>query len=98
MDKNPEKIDLTADEMIELIAQLELESEPVVYVMDPHKFIEIQELVKACWHLTHSRSYADNDLAEGEIREALELFPDWMKDPDWSGDDDSIPESGEPSG
>ena len=81
------KADLTADEMIDLIAQLELESEPVVYVMDPHKFQEIQTLVKACWHLGHTKNVFDEQSAISEIEEALKLFPDWMKDPDWSEDE-----------
>jgi len=87
MTEKYEKVDLTADEMIDLIAQLELESEPVVYVMDPYKFREIQVLLHACWHLLHSKDPFDNNIAEMEIEQAMKLYPDWMKDPDWSEDD-----------
>ena len=85
-----DKMDLTSDEMIDLIAQLELEGEkdPVVYIMDPHKFEEIQVLVRACWHLTHTKNVFDDELAISEVADALKLFPDWMKDPDWSIDDE----------
>ena len=94
MTEEYEKMELTADEMVDLIAELELEGEknPVVYVMDPYKFQEILALVHASQAMLNKDFNWDMNPEVDEewvnLFNALELFPDWMKDPDWKEDDE----------